>query len=74
MQVSACSRASRDRPSRQLGRARRPSGASLGRAFAGGTPNITVNLIEPGTLYGNRVNQLDLRIAKNCRFGGKRTF
>ena len=24
-------------------------------------------------MYGNRVNQLDLRIAKNLRFGGTRT-
>jgi len=34
---------------------------------------ITVNLIEPGTLYGDRANQLDLRFAKNLRFGGTRT-
>jgi hypothetical protein len=46
---------------------------TLGRPLAGSAPNITVNLIEPGTLYGNRVNQLDLRLAKNVRFGGKRT-
>ena len=46
---------------------------SLGRPLAGGTPNIAVNLIEPGTVYGNRVNQLDLRLAKNIRSGGKRT-
>ena len=37
-------------------------------------PNVTVNLIEPGTLYGNRINQLDLRIAKLFRFGGTKTF
>jgi hypothetical protein len=46
---------------------------SLGRPLAGGAPNITVNLIEPGSVYGNRINQLDLRLAKNVRFGGKRT-
>ena len=46
---------------------------SLGRPLAGNAPNIAVNLIEPGTLYGNRVNQLDLRMSKNLRFGTKRT-
>ena len=45
---------------------------TLGRPFTG-APNITVNLIEPGTLYGDRANQLDLRIAKNLRYGGTRT-
>jgi hypothetical protein len=46
---------------------------TLGRPFAGASQTITVNLIEPGTLYGDRVNQFDLRIAKNFRFGGTRT-
>jgi hypothetical protein len=46
--------------------------ASLGRPLAGNAPNITVNLIEPGTVYGDRVNQLDLRLAKNVRFGARR--
>jgi hypothetical protein len=46
---------------------------TLGRPFAGGSQTITVNLIEPGTKYGDRANQLDLRIAKNLRFGGTRT-
>jgi len=46
---------------------------TLGRPFSGASPTIAVNLIEPGTLYGDRANQLDLRIAKNLRFGGTRT-
>jgi hypothetical protein len=48
------------------------SGLSLGRAFTG-VPNVTVNLVEPGTLYGNRINQLDLRLAKLLRINGTRT-
>ena len=43
---------------------------SLGRAPAGNVANVTVNLIEPGTLYGDRINELDLRIAKVLKFGG----
>jgi hypothetical protein len=46
---------------------------TLGRPFAGGSQTITVNLVEPGTLYGDRANQLDLRVAKNLRFRGTRT-
>jgi hypothetical protein len=46
---------------------------SLGRAPAGNVPNVTVNLVEPGTLYGDRLNQVDLRVAKILRFGGTRT-
>src|SRR6185503_15110124 len=44
----------------------------LGRAPSGNVPNVTFNLIEPGSLYGDRINQLDFRFAKNFRFGGKR--
>jgi hypothetical protein len=47
--------------------------AALGRGPAGDPPNITVNLIEPGTMYGNRVNQLDFRAAKILKFGTTRT-
>ena len=46
---------------------------TLGRPFAGASTTITVNLLEPGTLYGDRVNQFDLRIGKNLRFGRTRT-
>jgi hypothetical protein len=46
---------------------------SLGRPPSGNVTNVTVNLVEPGTLYGDRVNQLDFRFAKMLRFGGSRT-
>ena len=46
----------------------------LGRLPAGGNANgtTTVNLLVPGQLYGNRVNQVDMRFAKILRFGAKR--
>jgi hypothetical protein len=45
---------------------------SLGRNLAGGVSNITVNLIEPRSMYGDRLNQLDLRLGKIFRFGRAR--
>ena len=47
--------------------------AALGRPQAGGGANLTINLVEPGSMYGNRVNQLDFRVAKLLRFGSTRT-
>jgi hypothetical protein len=45
----------------------------LGRLPSGGVANVTMNLVEPGTLYGDRVNQLDLRFTKLLKFGRTRT-
>jgi hypothetical protein len=45
----------------------------LGRAPSGNVTNVTFNLIEPGSQYGDRINQLDFRIAKNLRFGSTRS-
>ena len=53
-----------------------PNSATVGlnRPFAGvGGQTVTVNLIEPGTLYGDRVTQIDMRFAKVLRFGRTRT-
>jgi hypothetical protein len=46
---------------------------ALGRPPAGNVTNVTVNLVEPGTMYGDRINQMDLRTAKIFRFGPTRT-
>ncbi|HVZ20102.1 MAG TPA: carboxypeptidase regulatory-like domain-containing protein [Vicinamibacterales bacterium] len=45
---------------------------TLGRAPSG-VNVVTVNLIAPGSLYGDRVNELDLRLSKVLKFNRTRT-
>jgi len=48
---------------------------SLGRLPTGGQANgnTSVNLLLPGDVYGDRVNQFDVRLAKILRFGRTKT-
>jgi hypothetical protein len=46
---------------------------TLGRPLSNSAPSVVVNLIEPGSLYGDRVNELDFRVAKILKFGRTRT-
>jgi hypothetical protein len=46
---------------------------SLGRNLSGNAANVTVNLVAPGTMYGDRLNQLDVRVARTLRYGRSRT-
>ena len=47
--------------------------SSLGRNLSGNAPNVTVNLVAPGSSYGDRINQIDVRVAKILRHGRSRT-
>jgi hypothetical protein len=45
---------------------------SLGRPLSGGAQNINMNLLRPGDLYGDRVTNMDFRVARVQRIGSKR--
>jgi hypothetical protein len=45
---------------------------TLGRPLSGGAANITVNLLAPDEMRGDRVNQFDMRVGKVLRFGSQR--
>jgi hypothetical protein len=46
---------------------------SLNRAFGSGQVVQFFNIVEPGTVYGDRLNSVDLRFGKILRFGRTRT-
>src|SRR5262249_2443509 len=46
---------------------------SLGRPLSLARALVTVNAIPPGTMFGERLNQLDLRFSKLLNFGRTRT-
>jgi hypothetical protein len=45
---------------------------SLGRPLSANAQNVTINMLLPGDVYSDRVNQFDLRLGKTLRFGGRR--
>jgi hypothetical protein len=46
---------------------------SLGRNLTGGAANATVNLLAPGAVHGDTINQFDMSIGKIIRVGRTRT-
>jgi hypothetical protein len=45
--------------------------AELGRPLVG-VPNLTANVSEPGSVFGERLHQMDVRFSKLVRFGPRR--
>ena len=46
---------------------------NLGRPLASGIPVEFLQIVEPGKLYGDRLNSIDLRFGKILRYGNSRT-
>ena len=49
-----------------------PASTDLGRSFSAG-PFRSINIVEAGELFVERVNQLDFRVSKIFRYGATRT-
>jgi hypothetical protein len=45
----------------------------LGRNLSANAASMTVNLVKPGTMYGTRINEVDVRVARPFRIGKVRT-
>lgn len=46
---------------------------TLGRPLSGNAPSVVVNLLAPGAMWGDRVNEIDFKVAKVLRFGRTRS-
>jgi len=44
----------------------------IGRNAAGNPTNVSINLVKPGEVWGDRLNELNFRFGKNLRFGRNR--
>ena len=60
------------RPVRQLRGDQRAGAAVAGPQPSSSGGNVTVNVVEPGTLYPGRTNQLDMRASKRFNLGSRR--
>jgi len=45
---------------------------TLGRPLSGGAANVAVGLLDPNTVFGDRLNQVDFRVGKVLRYGRTR--
>jgi hypothetical protein len=50
-----------------------PAQTNLGRSFNSFVPIQFLNIVQPGELYGERLNQVDLRIGKKLTYGRSKT-